>query len=97
MDTLLLTNQMVALISTNQRATSSGKNVIVYVSFAQGNSRLSRSNSTTPLSPIAMKRDGNSWANNDENVAVESLSIIEKTSVCSCMKSRYKIDIILIC
>ena len=40
------------------------------------------------LSPIAMKRDGNSRANNDENVGVESLSIIEKTSVCSCMKSR---------
>ena len=37
--------------------------------LAQGNSRLSRSNS-----PIAMKRDGNSKANNDENVAVESLS-----------------------
>ena len=103
MDTLLLTNQMVALISTNQRATSSGKNVIVYVSFfvsyAQGNSSQqsnSTRNSTTPISPIAMKRDGNSRANNDENVAVESLSIIEKTSVCSCMKSRYKIDIILI-
>ena len=53
-------------------------------------------NSTTPISPIAMKRDGNSRANNDENVVVESLSIIEETSVCSCMKSRYKIDIILI-
>ena len=48
-------------------------------------------------SPIAMKRDGNFRANNDENVAVESLSIIEKTSFCSCMKSRYKIDILLIC
>ena len=49
------------------------------------------------LTPLAMKRDENSRAKSDENGVVESLSTTCETSVCSCMKSRHKLDLILIC
>ena len=43
---------------------------------------------------LLMNRDENFRANNDKNIVVESLSNIRKTSICSCMKSRYKLDLV---